>query len=232
MFADVSIVSISFLVGLGVFTFAVVLAVVLAQTPSGGCRPRFDRCVAVARPEWRRVGESTLRLPADVEIAIPGTKSGFNARSAQLYLPPAWFAKPRPKLGVVVLLAGTPGTPEDWTHGGGADVTSDAYAAKHRGRTPVLVMADQNGSVTGDTECVGVSETYLTQDVPAFAMKRFSLSADPQAWAIGGLSEGGMCGLMVAVRNPEIYPTFIDYSGLLGPRSGLTGEEAVPCPDA
>lgn len=157
-----------------------------------------------------------------VQVAIPGTRSGFQARDAQIYVPPAWFAKPRPRLGALILLAGTPGTPEDWTHGGLADVTSDAYAARHQGETPLLIMADQNGSDLGDTECVGASETYLTEDVPAFVAERYGVALQPQQWGIGGLSEGGMCGLMVALRHPETFSTFLDLSGLAGPRSGET----------
>ncbi len=155
-----------------------------------------------------------------IQIPIPSSSPGFEPRDAQVYLPPAWFASPRPALGVVVLLAGTPGTPEDWTHGGDADVNSDAYAARHEGQTPVLVMADNNGSLTADTECVGAVENYLTRDVPAFVSKRFSLPTDAKAWAVGGLSEGGMCGLMLSIRHPDVFQTFLDYGGLLGPRSG------------
>ena len=252
MLADVSIVSISFLVGLAVCTVAVIVVVVLARhrlgrvggvlgsilmvvllavNAAGWVNRHFDYLPTLEELFGQRASDQAstqevkdqTAVPSKgrvIQIAIPGPKSGFNARSAQVYLPPAWFAKPRPQLGVIVLLAGTPGTPEDWTRGGAADVTSDAYAATHNGRAPLLVMADQNGSVTADTECVGASETYLTEDIPAFVVKRFSMSADPKAWAIGGLSEGGSCGLMIALRNPDIYPTFIDYSGLLGPRSG------------
>ncbi len=161
-----------------------------------------------------------------VQLTIPGTTSGFDARPAQVYVPPAWFEKPRPKLPVIVLLPGEPGQTSDWTRAGFADVTSDAYAKKHRGMTPIIVMADENGSITADSECVngpvGNVETYLTVDVPAFVEKRFDTATGPQQWAIAGLSEGGSCSAMVALRNPDVYRTFADYSGLLGPRSGDT----------
>lgn len=159
-----------------------------------------------------------------VQIAIPATRSGFDARDAQVYLPPAYFATPRPPLGVIVLLAGSPGTPEDWTRGGMADVTSDAYAALHGGVAPVLVFADNNGSIDADTECVGVAERYLAEDVPAFVIRRFGVSSDPRGWAIGGLSEGGTCGIMLALRHPDTFQTFLDFSGLLGPRRGNDNE--------
>ena len=153
-----------------------------------------------------------------ITIPIPATTSGFSARDALVYLPPAWFEKPRPQLPVIELLAGEPGATDNWTQGGLADVTSDAYAAKHSGRAPVLVMADNNGSDTADTECVGKVERYLTVDVPRFVGARFGTATTPEQWAIGGLSEGGMCGLMLSLRHPEQYRTFLDYGGLLGPR--------------
>ena len=153
-----------------------------------------------------------------ITIPIPATTSGFSARDALVYLPPAWFEKPRPKFPVIELLAGEPGATDNWTQGGLADVTSDAYAAKHRGVAPVLVMADNNGSDTADTECVGKVEQYLTVDVPRFVGVRFGTAMTPEQWAIGGLSEGGMCGLMLSLRHPEQYRTFLDYGGLLGPR--------------
>jgi enterochelin esterase-like enzyme len=155
-----------------------------------------------------------------VQVSIPGTRSGFRAREAQIYLPPAWFAKPRPRLGALVLLAGTPGMTDDWTRSGLADVTSDAYASLHDGEAPVLVMADQNGSDTGDTECIGAAEGYLSTDVPSYVARRYGIPLDPAQWGVAGLSEGGMCGLMLALRHPGTFSTFVDFSGLLGPRSG------------
>ncbi len=252
MIADVSIVSVPFLVTIAMFSLvaaglivifrrrlgrvgmaagSVAVVLLLAVNTAGWVNRYYDYI-----PTWQELlgqraqdaasvnsVKEQQSVPAHgkvIQIPIPSTSTGFEPRDAQVYLPPAWFAKPRPALGVVLLLAGTPGTPEDWTRGGDADVTSDAYAALHAGRTPVLVMADNNGTFAGDTECVGPVENYLTQDVPAFASKRFSLPSDPQAWAVGGLSEGGMCGLMLAIRHPDVFQTFLDYSGLLGPRSG------------
>lgn len=52
--------------------------------------------------------------------SIPGTTSGFDARSAYVFLPPAYRSTPRPLLPVIVLMAGQPGprttgsTPAGW----------------------------------------------------------------------------------------------------------------------
>lgn len=173
-------------------------------------------------------------LPATgqvVPIDLPGTRSGFVGRQAQVYLPPAWSARPRPALPVVLLLHGTPGAPTDWTDGGGAQTTADAWAAQHGGVSPVLVMPDINGSLTGDTECVdsplGAVETYLTVDVPAGVQQNFGTSRPGKDWIVAGLSEGGSCAIMLALRHPDMFAAFGDYGGLAGPRLGETNADTT-----
>jgi S-formylglutathione hydrolase FrmB len=121
-------------------------------------------------------------------------------------------------LPVIELLHGTPGTPEDWTRAGMADITADQWAAAHNGVAPVIVMPDPNGGFTADTECVdgraGRAETYLTTDVPAWVASRLGTSADRRSWAIVGSSEGGYCALDLALRHPDRYAAFADFSGL------------------
>ena len=152
------------------------------------------------------------------KVSIPGLVSHFAARPAQVYLPPAWFRVPRPRLPVLELLHGTPGTPEDWTRAAGADVVADAWAATHDGWAPILLLVDENGSFTADTECAngvaGSAETYLAVDVPAWAVAK--LGADPErvAWGIGGNSEGGYCAITLALRHLDRYSLFLDFSGL------------------
>lgn len=161
-----------------------------------------------------------------VGIDIPGGRSRFAVRTAQIYLPPAWFALPRPRLPVLLLLHGTPGTPTDWIDGGMAQQTLDDWAATHDGRTPIVIMPDINGSLTADTECVdspaGNAETYLTEDLPTFVHSRFFTQPPGPDWAVAGLSEGGSCAAMLALRHPDLFGAFADYSGLLGPRVGNT----------
>jgi S-formylglutathione hydrolase FrmB len=152
---------------------------------------------------------------------IPATASGFRAKDAYVYLPPAWFRSPRPALPTLILLPGEPGSPADWTVAGDADVTADAYAAAHSGRAPIIVMVDPNGFETADTECVnssfGNAETYLTVDVPAFARTALGASSGPHALAIAGLSAGGTCSIMLALRHPAEFDTFATFSGFAAP---------------
>jgi S-formylglutathione hydrolase FrmB len=166
-----------------------------------------------------------------IALDLPGTTSGFAARQAVVYLPPAWSARPRPALPVIMLLHGTPGDPTNWTDGGDAQTTADAWAAQHGGTAPVLVMPDINGSLTADSECVdsplGKVETYLTVDVPAAVQQRLGTAAPGKQWAVAGLSEGGSCAIMLALRHPDLFAAFGDYGGLAGPRVGDTNDDTA-----
>ncbi|QBJ94640.1 esterase [Rhodococcus sp. ABRD24] len=157
-------------------------------------------------------------------VPIPGTKSGFAARDAVIYLPPAYFVSPRPLLPVLVLLAGQPGSPEDWLGGGKLATTMDAFAREHHGLAPVVVVADGTGSQFANPLCMdsrlGNAATYLAVDVPTWTKSNLQVDPDPRAWAVAGLSYGGTCALQLATNFPEVYPTFLDLSGQQEPTLG------------
>jgi S-formylglutathione hydrolase FrmB len=162
---------------------------------------------------------------------IPGTKSGFKARHAYVWLPPVWFTNPKIKLPVVEMLVGAPGSPGNWIVSSAADATANAFAAAHHGIAPILVIPDPNGAgATADTECVnsprGQAETYLTVDVPKFVEDTYGSATNRKSWSIVGLSAGGMCATMLALRHPNQYSAFGDYSGLSAPTVGEVVEPA------
>ncbi len=84
--------------------------------------PSLERLVSldpenvVDTPELQQIRDqvaATGKLPAEgavVEVTIPPTVSHFSTRSADVYLPPAWFAKVVPSLPTLVLLPGEPGS--------------------------------------------------------------------------------------------------------------------------
>lgn len=155
---------------------------------------------------------------------IPGTISGFAARDAEIYLPPAYAASPRPLLPVLVLLSGQPGSPQDWLAGGMLAKTMDSFARAHQGLAPVVVVADGTGSQFANPLCVdsplGNAATYLAKDVRAWIKANLQVDHDPKAWAVGGFSYGGTCSLQLATNYPAIYPTFLDFSGQVEPTLG------------
>lgn len=180
--------------------------------------------------EWRppaampRRGEVT-------QVTIPGTASGFVARPASIYLPPAYLTDPRAELPVLVLMTGQPGQVTDWITGGNLVGIMDGFADAHDGLAPAVVMVDALGSFDANPMCMnsnlGNVATYLAIDVPNWVENNVQVSTDPARWAIGGFSYGGTCGLQMAVNAPDVYPTFIDLSGEDEPRTGTRQESVV-----
>ena len=158
---------------------------------------------------------------------IPGTVSGFVARPAYIYLPPAYLSNPRAQLPVLVLVSGQPGTPRDWFDGGQLAATMDTYAKAHAGLAPLVVTPDSLGSRLAHPVCIdsplGNVLRYLTVDVPSWIRSHFQVDPNQRHWAFGGVSAGGTCALQVGVTAPQVYPTFLDLSGEKASGNGNPG---------
>jgi S-formylglutathione hydrolase FrmB len=158
------------------------------------------------------------------QVTIPATTSGFGARPAWVYVPPAYRTADRPLLPVWVLLSGQPGGTRDWIDGGQLAHRLDDWAAAHHGLAPVVVMPDALGGETDNPLCLdsalGRSATYLSVDVPAWIGSALQVDPDHAHWAVGGLSYGGTCALQLSVAHPDLFPTFFDVSGQRGPTLG------------
>jgi S-formylglutathione hydrolase FrmB len=158
------------------------------------------------------------------EAAIPPVHSHFSARPAWIYLPPAYFAPNPPRLPVLELISGQPGTPRAWLDGGRVPQQMDTWAHAHDGLAPVVVMPDPLGSTFANPLCLnsrlGRSDTYLTQDVPAWVTSHLHVDTDHAHWAVGGMSFGGTCALQLAVAHPSLFPTLFDVEGQQGPTLG------------
>ncbi len=160
-------------------------------------------------------------------LDIPAPVSRFAHRDGYVWVPPAFFSARPPRLPVLMLISGIPGSPADWLRAGGALAVANDWAAAHGGIAPVMVLPDANGSWTHDTECVdgprGQAETYLTVDVPRFMVDHFGVANRPEQWAVGGMSEGGTCALTLVARHPDRFSTFVNLSGDAAPTLGNTG---------
>lgn len=172
-------------------------------------------------PQWTPPADMPS-TGAVVEVPIPGTLSGFAARPAQVYIPPAYRTATPPALPVVLLLAGQPGSPTDWLQVGNLQQIMDTFAAAHEGLSPIIVVADPTGTPLNNTLCVdspaGNADTYLTKDVPAAITAQFATLDRP--WAVAGLSFGGTCALQLATGHPDQFPIFVDMSGQAEPTLG------------
>ena len=172
---------------------------------------------------WRPRGPLP-RSGAVSKVTIPGRVSGFRARPAWVYLPPAYLVSPRPDLPVLMLIPGQPGSPGNWINAGHVAETMDGFAARHHGIAPIVVMPDATGSTTANTMCVnsrlGNSDTYLSRDVVNWVLAHLQVDRDTAHWAVGGFSFGGTCALQLAVSHPRLFPTFLDISGQVVPTLG------------
>ena len=156
-------------------------------------------------------------MPAKGEVGtvtIPATASGFTARAAGLYLPPAALVKDAPALPVVIFMMGHPGNPDPTA----IAAALDAYAARNGGLAPIAVVPDQLGPDQNDPACAdsamyGNARTYVTTDVVEWAKKNLHVIQDPRWWVIGGYSNGGGCAITYGAQYPEKWRNIIDVSG-------------------
>ena len=165
-----------------------------------------------------------------VPVTIPDDASQFKHRTELVYLPPAWFAANAPKLPVVMMIAGEFNTPSDWPRTGNAIATIDNFAAAHGGNAPVFVFVDVGGSFNNDTECVngprGNVADHLTKDVPPYVASTFGVNS--ANWGVLGWSMGGTCAVDLTVMHPELFSTFVDIAGDMGPERGNQGADHRP----
>ncbi|MES2094482.1 MAG: alpha/beta hydrolase-fold protein [Actinomycetota bacterium] len=157
-------------------------------------------------------------------VTIPATVSGFTARAAVVYLPPAALVKNAPRLPVLEMLSGQPGAPSNLITSGNLAAIMDAYANQHAGLAPIVVIPDQLGAPGLNPMCVdsalGKSATYLTVDVPNWINKNLRVLADRRDWAIGGFSQGGTCSIQLGARYRGLYGNILDIAGELAPHRG------------
>jgi S-formylglutathione hydrolase FrmB len=164
-----------------------------------------------------------------VPVTIPDDASHFKHRGELVYLPPAWFAaSPPPQLPTVMMIGGEFNTPADWARAGNAVKTIDELAAAHDGNAPVFVFVDSGGAFNNDTECVngarGNAADHLTKDVVPYMASSFGVSSDPSRWGIVGWSMGGTCAVDLTVMHPELFSSFVDIAGNMGPDTGTKAQ--------
>lgn len=158
------------------------------------------------------------------EVVIPSTVSGFTARPAYIYLPPAALVSNPVPLPVLILMSGQPGSPQNVITAGQIQTVFDDYAKAHNGLAPIVVVPDQLGAATANPMCVdsklGNAQTYVTVDVVNWIKANLTVQTSAAAWAVGGYSEGGTCSIQFGAAFPNIFSGIVDILGQLGPSEG------------
>jgi S-formylglutathione hydrolase FrmB len=164
-----------------------------------------------------------------VPVTVPDEASHFKHRGELVYLPPAWFSSsPPPPLPTVMMIGGEFNTPADWLRAGNAGKAIDELASTHGGAAPVFVFVDSGGAFNNDTECVngsrGNAADHLTKDVVPFMISKFGVSREAANWGVVGWSMGGTCALDLTVMHPDMFSSFVDIGGNLGPEAGTKAQ--------
>ena len=169
-----------------------------------------------AGPLWQ-----TWKPPADMPKqgsvgtqVIPNTISGFKSRPAGIYLPPAALVPGAPRLPLVIMMMGQPGSPD-------TVYTShilDQFAARHNGLAPIVIVADQIGNPYQDPLCLdtakfGNVKTFINQDVVNWALANLNIIHDHKYWTIAGYSNGGTCAVSYLAEFPKLWSNVFDISG-------------------
>jgi poly(3-hydroxybutyrate) depolymerase len=154
-------------------------------------------------------------------VAIPAAASGFHARDAYLYLPPAALVANPPPLPIIIMMMGQPGSPDQ---NKSAVAELNALAAQNHGLAPLFLTVDQLGDPYQNPLCVdsasGDVYTYVTTDVVNFIRSNLNVAAGRINWVIAGYSDGGECALSFGAKRPDLFGSLLDVSGELEPLNG------------
>ena len=162
--------------------------------------------------------------PVAATMQVPNANSGFPARPAQIYYPPAALVKNPPALPFVLMMMGQPGDPEAKWIGGALD----AIAAEHQGLAPIVLVVDQLSDPSKDPLCIdgklGKVDTYITQDVIPWAKEHLRILQGRQYWTVAGYSAGGGCALLYGAKYPETFGNVVSVSGEQFPGSDVEAD--------
>jgi enterochelin esterase-like enzyme len=159
------------------------------------------------RPGGSRVVSFTVAGPAS-KITMP----------MYAYLPPGYDAHPATRYPVIETFHGSPGGPLFWVNKLAAPTILDREIKAGRMAPTVVLFPYQTPDPALDTECTNIvggpqAETYLTEDVPAFAAAHLHVRTDPGSWGLIGFSAGGYCATDLLLRHPTQYAAGASLSG-------------------
>jgi predicted esterase len=147
-----------------------------------------------------------------VPDGIPNTASGFPARPAQVYLPPAALVDGAPPLPIVIMMMGQPGDPDPQY----LAKTLDEYAARNNGLAPIGLVVDQLSDPSTDLLCLdtdrGKVETYIMKDVVPWAREHLNVLQGAKYWTVAGYSNGAQCAASFGAKYPETFGNILAIS--------------------
>ena len=174
---------------------------------------------------WKPTGTGQV-----LEVDLPAPWVGGDKSEIDIYTPPG-YSQDGDRTYPVIYEA--PTGLSLWSKGTGVLAALDTLIDSGEIPATIVVFIDSLGPPYGDTECADSFdgkqwfETYITQTVVDFVDARFKTIRDPAARAIMGMSAGGFCAPMLALRHPDVFRTSISFSGYFW-AGASGGESAVP----
>ncbi|MDX6649267.1 MAG: hypothetical protein QOJ97_1218 [Solirubrobacteraceae bacterium] len=165
--------------------------------------------------------------PRATSAALHGTvvKRNFWSRAlrakerAVVYLPPGYARAAGRRYPLIVFLHGVPGQPEDFVTEGFV-ARMDALVAARRVAPFVAVFPAGSAQPADDNEWADSAkapaerwETYVAQDVLAFAERSYRLTSGPAGRAVAGMSMGGFGAMNIALHNRDAFAAVASWSG-------------------
>jgi enterochelin esterase-like enzyme len=149
--------------------------------------------------------------------SVPGPASGLTL-PMYVYLPRGYSTSPHTRYPVIQAAHGFPGTAVTWLRKLHVQRYLDTEIATGRMAPTVVLFPMQTTQALLDTECTDLahgpkSDTFLTTDVPAFAMANFRVRTDRTGWGLIGYSAGGFCATNLALRHADRYAAAASLSG-------------------
>lgn len=188
--------------------------------------------VAAARvtgPGFEKIGTPTTLPPLPQPGArmqnyadVVGSRSKSHGQ-VLVYLPAGYDSRSARTYPVVVGLHGFPSSPKSFVRLNFLS-TIDALTARHTMAPTIVVIPRIDTPRTLDTECVNggrgqpQTDTWLSQDVPAWTAVHFHVQTRRTSWAAVGYSYGAWCAAVVTMRHPDVFGAAISMSGYFKPR--------------
>jgi S-formylglutathione hydrolase FrmB len=139
-----------------------------------------------------------------------------------VYLPAGYDPRSSRRYPVILGLHGLPATPESFVRHNFLS-TADRLTAEHKLAPSIFVIPQIDVPAEVDTECVNgppgspQTDTWLTKDVPAWAIAHLHVRTDRTSWATLGYSYGAWCSAVLSMRHPGIFGAGIVMEGYFTP---------------
>lgn len=190
-----------------------------------GSGPPPTAYLSSARPwlSWRPRGNGSV---TEVTFPAPWTGGSHDQASVWIYTPPGYGSSNR-RYPVIYEV---PWGPSGWEKIGIFNILDGLTDS---GKIPgtIAVFVSETGGPYPDSECVDSPdhreriESYLTRTVVPYIDSTYRTIASPAGRSLLGLSQGGYCVSMLALRNPNLFGTAIAFSGYY--QAGIQSQQTV-----